>query len=175
MFLSYLNRNVGTYEEMTLPKETRRLKNLINGSMETKDIFGIWILKHRDEVYSDEQDEMVFKDEPEDFVKPETEILYFPDDGSLVFQIGIRKRTEEEIIAMDSNVPYEGIYCFPGEFNWEKKELFIAEPGKLKLKDNGQMHITLSSEDYVCQEVWEKMKNVDSELYSFLEAYIAED
>ena len=142
--------------------------------METKESIGIWILKHRDEVYSDEQDEMEFQDGPEDFVKPETEILYFPDDDSLVFQMGIRTRSEEEIIAMDSDVPYEGIYCFPGEFNWEKKELFIAEDGKFEIKDNGQMHITLSSVDYVCQEIWEKMKDVDSELYSFIEAYSAD-
>jgi hypothetical protein len=143
--------------------------------METKEYIGIWILKHRDEVYSDEQDEMEFQDGPEDFVKPETEILYFPDDGSLVFQIGIRKRSEEESSALDSELTFEGIYCFPGEFNWEKKELFIAEHGKFEIKDNGQMHITLSSVDYVCQEVWEKMKDVDSELYSFIEAYISEN
>lgn len=143
--------------------------------MVTKEYIGIWILKHRDEVYSDEQDEMEFNDGPEDFVKPDIEILYFPDDGSLVFQMGIRKRSKEERSALDLDAPYEGIYCFPGEFNWEKRELFIAESGKFEIKGNGQMHITLSSVDYVCQEVWEKMKDVDSELNSFIEAYIAED
>jgi hypothetical protein len=142
--------------------------------MEQHSFSGIWVLKHRDEVYADEESTSKLKDDSEKYIPPDMEILYFPDCEGLVIQMGIRMRIGSESPTTASDERYEESYCFPGHFNIEKQEIFINEAGTIDLKDNGQMHVTFFCKDYVCQEIWECMKDDVSELRQFIESCISE-
>jgi hypothetical protein len=142
--------------------------------MIVNNLTGIWLLKHRDEVNSEEEVKISIKGKEIKFDQPEIEILYFPEDTNIVYQMGVRKRTEQERIGLEDENPYEDTYCFPGEYDINLGTIFISEPGKFELKDNGQIYITQSNEDYVCQEVWERMEDEESELIDFIKAYFAD-
>jgi hypothetical protein len=143
--------------------------------MKQQSLTGIWELKERDEVYSDDIVKKENKDDKDDFIIPEKEILYFPDCEGLVYQIGLRNKTGQADSGTEPYKRYEVCYNFPCEYNEESKEICTVESGTYQLKDKGFLYLSLHADDYVCQEIWERKEEDVDELIHFITDYISKD
>jgi hypothetical protein len=143
--------------------------------MKLQSLLGVWVLKHRDEVYSYEENSKAFDGDPDGFTIPEKEYLYFNDFEDCLVQAGLHSGSGPKQAGLKLYEQCEVSYCFIGQYDFENRSICINDSGTFDLKDNGQLHVTISNDDYVCQEIWERLEEDAIGFIFFIEFYISEN
>lgn len=130
---------------------------------------GIWLLKNRDENPNYDDFTININDAPLRFFAVEDEILYFKNDGLSVYQIGLRRRTEQERKEYDFDTLYDDSYFIAGNYDSDENKITISEAGIYKLLPNGQLLIRQHSDDYFCEEIWERIDDSHNDIGKFIE------